>query len=120
MNSIVDRVGCPAEADVELVQPETTTEQLETMLSPEQRYCVELVRQGCNIFFTGCAGTGKSFLLRYLTRILPKESTFVTALTGVAAVNIGGSTLHSFAGIQLGNKPLDVMLKMVTKGKVCF
>ena len=40
----------------------------------------------------------KSTLLRYIIHMLPRASTFVTASTGVAAVNIGGATIHSFAG----------------------
>ena len=47
------------------------------------------------IFLTGKAGTGKTTLLKYI-----KENTFkqisVVAPTGVAAINAGGSTIHSF------------------------
>ena len=70
-------------------------------LSEEQRHVVEMVRQGKSIFFTGCAGTGKSYLLKAIVAVLNKDTTHVTALTGVAALNIGGKTLHSFAGIGL-------------------
>jgi hypothetical protein len=38
--------------------------------------------------------TGKSHLLKLLTQFLPRKSTFFTASTGLAAVNIGGTTLH--------------------------
>eukprot|EP00698_Gefionella_okellyi_P010198 TRINITY_DN2633_c0_g1_i1.p1 TRINITY_DN2633_c0_g1~~TRINITY_DN2633_c0_g1_i1.p1 ORF type:complete len:371 (-),score=87.99 TRINITY_DN2633_c0_g1_i1:1466-2578(-) len=86
-------------------------------LSAEQQYCIQLVLAGFNLFLTGCAGSGKSFLLHHLVKILPADSTFVTALTGVAAVQLGGVTLHSFAGIQLGNKPLDVMIAMAKSSK---
>ena len=50
---------------------------------------------------SGSVGTGKSVLLREIIRRLRGHSTrkvAVTASTGIAAVNIGGSTLHSFAG----------------------
>src|SRR3954462_10644850 len=47
------------------------------------------------IFLTGKAGTGKTTLLKYI-----RENTFkqisVVAPTGVAAINAGGSTIHSF------------------------
>ncbi len=68
---------------------------------------------GKNIFFTGSAGTGKSVscrslnfknnsknseiiifiqtLLKEIIRRLPRDSTFITAATGVAATNIGGT-----------------------------
>lgn len=48
-----------------------------------------------HIFITGRAGTGKSTLLDYFRSITEKEIV-VLAPTGVAAVNIGGATIHSF------------------------
>jgi len=50
-----------------------------------------------NIFITGKAGTGKSTLLKYLKKNSAKNVA-VLAPTGVAAVNIGGQTIHSFFG----------------------
>jgi len=50
-----------------------------------------------NIFITGKAGTGKSTLLKYF-RDNTKKSVAVIAPTGVAAINIGGQTFHSFFG----------------------
>lgn len=47
-------------------------------------------------FVSGGAGTGKSYLIKYLTRVLPKDSFVLLAPTGVAAINIGGQTIHSF------------------------
>ncbi|KAH3759944.1 hypothetical protein Pelo_8256 [Pelomyxa schiedti] len=48
----------------------------------------------------GCAGTGKSLLLRRIVDLLKSTDcrVAVTALTGIAAVNIGGVTLHHWAG----------------------
>ena len=48
-----------------------------------------------SIFLTGKAGTGKSTLLRYICEHTKKKHV-VLAPTGIAAINIGGSTLHSF------------------------
>lgn len=67
-------------------------------LSKEQREVLALVKTGASIFFTGSAGTGKTFLLKRIINALPPNSTFVTASTGIAATHIGGSTVHSFAG----------------------
>ena len=46
----------------------------DAMLSPGQQSVVEAVRAGQSVFFTGCAGSGKSFLLSYLKHSLPSES----------------------------------------------
>lgn len=51
-----------------------------------------------HLFVTGRAGTGKSTLLRALRDILQDELV-VVAPTGLAAVNVGGQTIHSFFGL---------------------
>ena len=48
-----------------------------------------------SLFLTGKAGTGKSTFLRYVAENT-KKKTVILAPTGIAAVNAGGSTLHSF------------------------
>ncbi len=50
-----------------------------------------------HLFVTGRAGTGKSTLLRCLADLIPHEKV-VLAPTGLAAVNVGGQTIHSFFG----------------------
>jgi len=56
---------------------------------------------GCNIFLTGKAGTGKTTFLRNLRKNTAKRLV-VTAPTGVAAINAGGVTLHSFFQLPFG------------------
>lgn len=56
------------------------------------------------VFVTGKAGTGKSTVLRQLVRSGLMEMV-VLAPTGLAALNVGGQTIHSFFGFKLG--PLD-------------
>ena len=57
------------------------------------------LRQGDgHLFITGRAGTGKSTLLRCLKDMLAEEMV-VLAPTGLAAVNVGGQTIHSFFGL---------------------
>ena len=48
-----------------------------------------------SLFLTGKAGTGKSTFLRYIAANTKKKH-IVLAPTGIAAINAGGSTLHSF------------------------
>ena len=63
-------------------------------------------------FLYGPAGTGKSFIIFYFLAKLQlmgvdKEEIAVTSTTGISASLIGGTTLHSFAGIGLGNKNFE-------------
>nr|VFK34536.1 MAG: UvrD-like helicase C-terminal domain-containing protein [Candidatus Kentron sp. MB]VFK76893.1 MAG: UvrD-like helicase C-terminal domain-containing protein [Candidatus Kentron sp. MB] len=54
-----------------------------------------------NLFLTGKAGTGKTTFLHALKDKIPKHM-IVTAPTGVAAINAGGVTLHSFFQLPFG------------------
>jgi len=90
------------------------------MLTAEQRYAADLalnLDRCSNVFITGAAGTGKSHVLKYIIQELQKRrSNFgVCAPTGVAAINVGGSTLHSYFGIGLGTGSLSSLIKKVTK-----
>ena len=70
--------------------------------NPELQLADEFVRDtGCNIYLTGKAGTGKTTFLHNLKKISPKRM-IVTAPTGVAAINAGGVTLHSFFQMPFG------------------
>ncbi|HEX7366004.1 MAG TPA: helix-turn-helix domain-containing protein [Pelobium sp.] len=54
-----------------------------------------------NVFLTGKAGTGKTTFLHQLKKTCPKRMV-VVAPTGVAAINAGGSTIHSFFQLPFG------------------
>ena len=70
--------------------------------NPELLLADEFVRDtGCNIYLTGKAGTGKTTFLHNLKKKSPKRM-IVTAPTGVAAINAGGVTLHSFFQMPFG------------------
>ncbi len=67
--------------------------------TPEWETAVDHVRSGDgHLFITGRAGSGKSTLLRALPDLVA-EPMVVVAPTGLAAVNVGGQTIHSFFGL---------------------
>lgn len=108
-----------ADAKPRLYKPRERVASL--FLSDEQRGVLEaVVDQGKSIFFTGSAGTGKSVLMREIIKRLREkyrrepDRVAVTASTGLAACNIEGVTLHSFAGIGLGKEPVPELVKKVS------
>ncbi|KAG8414955.1 DNA helicase [Metarhizium acridum] len=91
-------------------------------LSSEQAHVVDMVvNQNQSVFFTGPAGAGKSVLMRAIISELKKkyardpERVAVTASTGLAACNIGGITLHSFAGIGLGKEEPSALVRKIRR-----
>lgn len=87
----------------------------------EQDKAVAVARSGGNLFITGSGGVGKSYTLRRIIDALSSEHgkacVFVTASTGIAATHVGGTTLHYFAGIGLGQGTLEQCLTKVRKNK---
>ena len=74
----------------------------ELTLSPEQSAvfdAIETTRE--SIFVTGRAGTGKSTLLNHLSWNTSKQ-VVICAPTGVAALNVGGQTIHSLFRLPIG------------------
>lgn len=55
---------------------------------------------GISVFLTGKAGTGKTTFLRAVKKHSTKRS-LIVAPTGVAAINAGGMTIHSFFQLPL-------------------
>lgn len=94
----------------------------EFTLSPEQAAVFELVEKTRDhIFVTGRAGTGKSTLLNHLSWNTSKQ-VVIAAPTGVAALNVGGQTIHSLFRLPLGviadhkieqNDPLRKLLNTI-------
>lgn len=72
-----------------------------------------------NLFHTGAAGTGKSYDINLLFRYLDSLGIMYgkTATTGVAALNIGGTTINSWAGIGLGDDDGMDLLDKVSENK---
>jgi len=88
-----------------------------SQLSDEQLSVIKAFEEGKNIFVTGGAGSGKSYLLNFLKQNYSKFGLSVAASTGVAALNIGGATIHSWAGIGLGNLPLEQIVENIFSPK---
>ncbi len=67
-------------------------------LNQDFKACLhEMERTNKCLFITGKAGTGKSTLLKYF-RANTRKKIAVLAPTGIAALNVGGQTIHSFFG----------------------
>jgi ATP-dependent DNA helicase PIF1 len=74
----------------------------ELQLSPEQQALFDAIETTQhNLFITGRAGTGKSTLLNYLSENTSKQIV-ICAPTGVAALNVGGQTIHSLFRLPIG------------------
>ncbi len=76
----------------------------------------DLLKMGKNIFLTGAAGSGKTYLLNKYISYLKEHNVKVatTASTGIAATHLQGTTIHSWLGIgvkdSLSEKDLEKLL----------
>lgn len=71
--------------------------------SKKQSEFIEHVIQGDNVFLTGKAGTGKSFIVKEAIKKLKelKRNVIAIAPTGIASQNIGGQTMHSMFSLGI-------------------
>jgi ATP-dependent DNA helicase PIF1 len=109
------------------VEPETMSKEeaganVEGKMNARQRQVVTDVLAGSNVFFHGAAGTGKSYVLNTLVALLRckngPNSVAVTAPTGIAAVGVGGVTVHKFIGAGLCSGRWEQVVGTVMKSKV--
>ena len=86
-------------------------------LTSEQKSVLSLCQQGYNVFLTGQAGTGKTFLLKEIIHHLQVQhgvsQVGITATTGKAALPLSGLTLHSFFSIGLGKQSAYKLLDLL-------
>lgn len=87
----------------------------------KQQKVFDSYKAGQNIFVTGSGGTGKSYLIKkiYNDALENNKKISVTALTGIAAIllDCNACTIHSWAGVGLGNGSVDNIIKKVAKSK---
>ena len=70
-----------------------------------QDQAFQIMKTGVNIYLTGSAGSGKTYLLNKYINYLGEHNIAcaVTASTGIAATHMNGMTIHSWAGIGIKN-----------------
>ena len=71
------------------------------MLNKNQKQSKLLFQQGYNLFISGSAGTGKSFLIKSFSEDYDNpQELVITSTTGISALNVNGITIHSWSGIK--------------------
>jgi ATP-dependent exoDNAse (exonuclease V) alpha subunit len=74
-----------------------------------QEEALKILKRGQNVYLTGAAGSGKTYLLNAYIQYLKSKgkNVGITASTGIAATHMGGITIHSWAGIGIRNRASD-------------
>lgn len=84
-----------------------------------QGLALEIMLAGESVLLTGPAGAGKTFVLNQFIRLAKSEGKHVsvTATTGLAATHLGGTTIHSWAGIGVLDYIPNGFAEHITKGR---
>ena len=84
-----------------------------------QKEALTILKMGHNVFLTGQAGSGKTYLLNQYVEYLKRWSVgvAVTASTGIAATHLNGTTIHSWAGIGIRDEMTDKEIQALAKKK---
>lgn len=86
-----------------------------------QREALDILKTGRNVFLTGAAGSGKTYVLReYIKYLRDLDANIgITASTGIAATHMGGTTIHSWSGIGVRDSlDRDDLLAIAQKNHV--
>ncbi|MBU2545102.1 AAA family ATPase [Patescibacteria group bacterium] len=82
-----------------------------------QDEALDILKMGRNVYLTGPAGSGKTFLLnKYIDYLRKKNKKVgVTASTGIAATHMGGVTIHSWSGMGIKDSMTEGDLNKILK-----
>ena len=85
----------------------------------DQPLALEIMLSGKNVFLTGAAGSGKTYLLNQFIRASRAEGkkVSVTATTGLAATHLGGNTIHAWSGIGVHDELPKRFFDNLPKGR---
>ena len=81
--------------------------------TPDFIRVITLLEDGRNVFLTGSAGTGKSYILEHLKQYYG-DRMVLTSTTGISAVNIKGQTIHSWAGVECMETPIEELVEIIS------
>lgn len=84
-----------------------------------QQEAFDILKLGYNVYLTGPAGSGKTFLLNQYIEYLKKKGVKIgiTASTGIAATHLNGRTIHSWSGIGVKDQLTDKDLRSISNRK---
>jgi len=84
-----------------------------------QDLALSILKSGKNVFLTGSAGTGKTYVLnQYITYLKERKvPVAVTASTGIASTHINGMTIHAWAGIGIKDSLTQAQLRTLKTKK---
>lgn len=85
----------------------------------DQNEAFKILKLGRNIFLTGPAGSGKTFLLnKYIEYLKEKKiKVGITASTGIAATHINGRTIHSWSGLGIKDKLIEKEMRKLLNNR---
>ena len=99
----------------------------ESRLTEKQQLAIKYMEKGGNVFLTGPAGTGKTYLLNVFIKWYETfkyeedvNEIHVTSTTGLSSLLINGITINRFAGIGYADKDVDYYVKQIVKKRPLY
>lgn len=88
----------------------------------KQSTTLDILKSGKNVFLTGQAGSGKTYVINQYVQYLRNSEVVVaiTASTGIAATHIGGVTIHSWSGIGIKEYLTDHDIELIIQKENIF